>query len=206
MASRLVSVPLVAPYADHHYVFRSPIKESEGAILGHVLVTASTAVAGLIFKANHPKPKRASKTFATGTTTSYIAPAAIAAAIAAGWDIVKAKSNGRKSASRFQVPVYVTIGTVKYAWAMKKTQLAKLSANLEALGIKKATGEEQDLVFGASFPKPPRIRSIATIGKGDAATAAISTTFYDPSQKKIPADFAITSSGQYTAADWADFV
>ena len=202
MTSRLVSVPLAAPYADHHYAFRTTIKQSEGTILGHVAVDASTSVAGLIFKANHPKPKRASKTFTTGTTSSFVAPSAQAAAIAAGWDIVKAKSNGKKAHSRFQVPVYVTINGVKYAWAMRKTQLLKIKDNMAALGIRLVTGTEQDLVFGASFPKPPRIRSVVTVGD----SSHISTTFYDPSQETIPTDFAITSAGQYTASAWADFV
>ncbi len=206
MTSRLVSVGLAAPYADHHYAFRTTIKESEGSILGHVAVTTTTAVAGLIFKANYPKPKRASKSFATGTSSSFIAPSAVAGAIAAGWDIVKAKSNGRKSKTRFQTPVYVTVNGVKYAWAMTNRQLTKIKPNLKALGIIEVVGTEQDLVFGASFPKPPRVRSVASVGKGDNATSAISTTFYDPSTSKIPSDFAITSSGQYTSADWADFV
>ena len=204
MGSRLVYVTLDAPYAAHNYGFRTTIKESEGTVLGHVALTASTPVTGLIFKANHPKPKRASKTFATGTSSSFVAPSAIAAAVAAGWDITKAKSNGRKSKSRFQVPVYVTINGVKYAWAMRKTQKAKLGPNFAALGIKEATGDELDLVFGASFPKPPRIRSIVTDASGGNAQS--SNTFYDPSKKTIPADLAISSSGSVTAADWSDFV
>jgi hypothetical protein len=205
MKSRLVGVAMDAPYAGITYGFRTTIKETEGTVLGHVALTAATPVAGLIFKANSPKPKRASKTFATGTSSSFIAPAAIAAAIAAGWDIVKAKPNGRKSNSRFQIVVYVTINTVKYAWAMKKSQLKLLGDNLAALGIRKATGNETDLVFGASFPKPPRIKSVTTTGAAGSTTSQSSNTFYDPSQKKIPEEFA-TYAGLITAADWATVV
>jgi hypothetical protein len=205
MKSRLVGVAMDAPYAGIIYGFRTTIKEAEGGILGHTALTAATPVTGLIFKANSPKPRRASKTFSTGTSSSYIAPAAITAAVAAGWDIVKAKSNGRKSNSRFQIVVYVTINGVKYAWAMRKTQLALLADNLSALGIKKATGDETDLVFGASFPKPPRIRSVITTGAAGNTTSQSSNTFYDPSQKKVPAEFA-TYAGLNTAADWATVV
>ena len=141
--SRLVFVPLEAPYADHKYGFRTTLEASKGTILGHQPLDASTPVTGLIFKANHPKPKRASKTFATGTNSSFIAPSAIAAAIAAGWDIVKAKSNGRKSRSTFQIPVYVTVNGVKYAWGMKKSQKAKLGANFATLGIKEVKEEAE---------------------------------------------------------------
>ena len=202
MKSRLVYVALEAPYADHKYGFRTTIEASRGTTLGHQTLDASTPVTGLLFGANHPKPKRASKTFATGTASSFIAPSAIAAASAAGWDIVKAKSNGRKSNSRFQVAVYVTINGVKYAWGMKKTQLAKLGTNLKALGIKKVTGTEQDLVFGASFPKPPRAKSVTTQGDNSIS----SETFYDPSNdNSLPAEFS-RYSGLFTAADWATVV
>ena len=205
MKSRLVGVAMDAPYAGITYAFRTTIKEAEGTVLGHAALTAATPVSGLIFKANAPKPKRATKTFATGTSSSYIAPSAITAAVAAGWDIVKAKSNGRKSNSRFQIVVYVTINSVKYAWAMRKSQLALLSDNLAALGIRKATGDETDLVFGASFPKPPRIKSITTTGAAGSTTPQSSNTFYDPSQKKIPAEFS-TYAGLNSAADWATVV
>ena len=118
MASRIVSVGLAAPYAAIKYAFRTTVKETTSTALGHVAVDTSTAVAGLVFEANHPKPKRASRTTATGIESSFIAESSISAAIAAGWNITKAKSNGRKAVSRFQVPVYVTINGIKYAWAM----------------------------------------------------------------------------------------
>lgn len=206
MTSRLVYVPLATPYADHKYGFRTTLEASKGTVLGHQVLDAATPVTGLLFKANHPKPKRASKTFATGTSSSFIDPAAVTAAIAAGWDITKAKSNGRKNNSRFQIAVYVTINGVKYAWAMRKTQKAKLGTNFAALGIREVTGTETDLVFGASFPKPPRVRSISVQGKGASATDVSSSTFYDPSNEgALPNTFA-KAAGQFTAADWADLV
>jgi hypothetical protein len=206
MGSRLVSVTMAAPYADHHYAFRTTCKEATSTALGHVAVTASTPVQGLIFKANAPKPKRASKVLATGTESSFVAPASIAAAVAAGWNVVKAKPNGRKAPSRFQVPVYVTINGVKYAWGMRRTQVAKLGSNLAAIGIKIATGAEVDLVFGASFPKPPRCLSLLTSGKGAEANTTSSSTFYDPSNESSVIGKFATYAGENTQSDWADFV
>jgi len=206
MTSRLVYVGLAAPYADHKYGFRTTAKETTSTALGHQTLDATTPVTGLIFKANHPKPKRASKTFATGTESSFIAPASVASAVAAGWNVIKAKSNGRKSKSTFQIPVYVTVNGVKYAWGMRKAQKTKLGNNFAALGIKEVTGTEQDLVFGASFPKPPRVESISTSGRGANATSINSSTFYDPSNDGTIPDTFRRYAGQYTAADWTDFV
>jgi len=209
MTSRLVYVALAAPYADHKYGFRTTAKTTTSTVLGHQTLDVSTPVTGLIFKANHPKPKRASKTFATGTESSYIAPSAVTAAISAGWNVTRARSNGYKSTSQFQVAVYVTVNGVKYAWAMRKAQKAKLGNNFATLGIKEVTGAEQDLVFGASFPKPPRAGAISVSGKGANATTMKSFTYFDPSnESSLPAEFPKPkgrNSGQYTPADWANF-
>ena len=202
MGSRLVYVAMAAPYADHKYGFRTTVKESTGTILGHQVLDASTPVNGLIFKANSPKPRRATRRTATGIESSFIAPSAVAAAIAAGFDITKSKPNGRKGFSQFQVPVYVTVNTVKYAWGMRKAQKAKLGANLAAMGIREATGTEQDLVFGAAFPKPPRATSIVVSKNGSIS----STSFFDPSNQDQLANKFSIQDGQFTAAAWADFV
>lgn len=202
MTSRLVYVALAAPYADHKYGFRTTVKESTSTTLGHQALDLNTPVNGLLLGANSPKPRRASRRTATGLESSFVAPAAVAAAVAAGFDIVKAKPNGRKSITQFQIPVYVTVNGVKYAWGMRKAQKAKLGANFGVLGIKEATGQEQDLVFGASFPKPPRAKSITTSKSGSVS----SETFYDPSNDAQVVGKFSTSSGQYTPADLANFV
>ncbi|PZU92589.1 MAG: hypothetical protein DCE90_18075 [Pseudanabaena sp.] len=200
--SRLVSVAMAAPYDGIKYGFRTTVKESTSTLLGHQALDVSTPVTGLIFKANSPKPRRASRRTATGLESSFIAPAAVVAAVAAGFDITKARPNGRKSVTQFQIPVYVTVNGVKYAWGMRRAQKAKLGANFGALGIKEANGSEQDLVFGASFPKPPRAESIVTSKAGDVR----SSTFYDPTNEaQVVGKFRI-EAGQYTAASWADFV
>jgi hypothetical protein len=200
--SRLVYVALEAPYADHNYGFRTTAKQTTSTALGHQVLSATTPVAGLIFKANHPKPKRATKTFLTGTESSFIAPSVVISAIAAGWDIIKAKSNGRKQTGRFSKALYVTVNNVKYAWAVPKKTWLKLQPNAVALGIREVLGTEQDLVFGASFPKPPRVK--ANTFQGDMSLST--STFYDNTNDgSLPSEF-IRYKGQFTSADWSNFV
>ncbi len=202
MKSRLVFVPMAEPYTGIKYGFRTTVKESTGTILGHQTLEVSTPVTGLIYKANAPKPKRASRRTATGIESSFVSPSAIAAAIAAGFDVVKARPNGRKRATQFQIPVYVTINGIKYAWGMRKTQKAKLGANFNVLGIKEANGSELDLVFGASFPKPPTATSVVVSKNGSVSA----TTFYDPSNEAQVKGKFQESDGQFTQSAWADFV
>ena len=200
MGSRLVFVQLAAPYAAIKYGFRTTVKDSTSATLGHQALTALTPVAGLILRANTPKPRRASRRTATGIESSFVAPGAVVAAIAAGYDIVKARPNGRKRNTIFQVAVYVTLNGVKYAWGMRKTQKAKLAANFGALGIQESTGLEDDLVFGASFPKPPKAKSLTFSGD----TTISSSIFYDPTNEvQVKALFS-DSPGSFTQADWGE--
>lgn len=203
MISRLVFVALDAPYAGIKYGFRTTVKESTSTLLGHQVLDASTPVIGLIYKANSPKPKRASRRTATGIESSFIAPSAFTSALAAGFDITKARPKGRKSNTQFQIAVYVTINGIKYAWGMRKTTKAKLGVNFGALGIKEATGQEDDLVFGASFPKPPEALSVVTSKSGTKSFGS----FYDPSNEtQVKSKFQTPSEGQYKASDWVNFV
>jgi hypothetical protein len=197
--SRLVSVELAAPYSTVKYVFYTPIKESESTALGHAAVTAETAVAKLIFKANYPKPRRAFKQFATHSTQSFISESSIATASTAGWDISKSKSNGRKSNGRFSVVVYVTLNGIKYGWSIRKVIWAKISGSAKTYGIVEAKPTD-NLVFGASFPKPPRV--IATVVTGEETSKH--GTFYDPSKKDSLPTGIVPKPGSYTQSDWAD--
>lgn len=174
--ARLVSVPLTAPFADLIYAFKTIADTATSTILGHTAVTIATPVTGLIYRANHPKPKRASKTFPTEVRSSFVAPAAIAAAVAAGWNVSKAKSNGRKSNTARQVALYVTLNGINYGWGMSKKRWTNgVASSAAALGIKQIT-TENDIVFGATFPKPPRVAGF-TGKNGDKRVSS----FYDPS-------------------------
>lgn len=176
MTAKLMSVPLAAPFAGLTYAFKTIADGATSTILGHTEVTIATPITGLIYKANHPKPKRASKTFAASVKSSFVAPAAIAAAVAAGWNVSKAKSNGRKNNTARQVALYVTVNGINYGWGMSKQRWTNgVSSSAAALGIRQIT-TETDIVFGASFPKPPHVNGF-TGKNGDKRVSS----FFDPS-------------------------
>jgi hypothetical protein len=193
--AKLFFVDMAAPYADIKYAFKTTADSSVSTALGHQAVVAATPVQGLIFKANYPKPRKATRTRTTGIESSFVAASKEDAAVKAGWDLVKAKSNGRRATTQRQKAIYVTVNGVKYAWAMSMKRWNAMSGSVKALGIKEVTGTETDLVFGASFPKPPRFKG--SVARGDE-TARFGS-FYDPSSK-VPAGFS-TSAGAYQQSD-----
>ncbi|WP_019501644.1 hypothetical protein [Pseudanabaena sp. PCC 6802] len=193
--AKLVWVAMAAPYADIKYAFKTTADSGVSTALGHTAVDANTAVQGLIYKANHPKPRKASRTRTTGIESSYVSFAKEDDAAKAGWDISRAKSKGRKATTQRQKAVYVTLIGVKYAWAMSLKRWNVISGSAKALGIKEVTGAETDLVFGASFPRPPRVKG--SVAKGEES--AKFSTFYDPSAK-VPTGFS-TSAGTYQQGD-----
>lgn len=200
--NRLVSVDFgsASPYAGLHYAFKTPIKESESTALGHTALTANAPLAGIIYRANAPKPPKATKRLADGSTsTSFVDDGALVSAVAAGWQLIPSKrSGGRRRKTRRTTVVYVTINTVKYAWNIKDTLLAKAKPSLDALGIKVAT-QSDACVFGASFPKPPTVKFFNNQGAEEVSME----TFYDPSNDSSLSVNFETTSGRYTLEDWA---
>jgi len=124
--------------------------------LGHVEVTGAYPD-GLVIGANAPKPPRASRLRATGTESSYCDADAVATARAAGWRVSPGKVRIGSSKKKSKT-VYVTYtGGIKYAWNMPNDTYAKIGADLAALGIQLATSADEDLVFGARYPRVPRV-------------------------------------------------
>lgn len=200
--SRLVSVSFspTSNYAGTQYAFRTVIKAAEGTQLGHDALSAGSPLSGLIFRANSPKPPRATKEFATGVTSSFIDFASYSTAAAAGWSISPSKKMGRRSVeTRFAYIVYVTMNNVKYGWSMRKTLFRKLQSNLASLGVKRATAAD-NLVFGASFPKPPSVVMKAVAG----SEIITNSTFYDPSKESSLSATLQTKAGKFTTSDWAE--
>ncbi len=199
--SRLVAVDFssASPYANIHYAFKTTIKESESTALGHTALIGSSPIAGIILRANAPKPPRATKRLASGaTSTSYIDDGAYLTAAAAGWNILSSRiSGGRRRKTRRTTVVYVTLNGVKYGWNIRDTLLAKLKSSLEALGVKTALPSDA-IVFGASFPKPPTVTVFTEVGGETVST----TTFYDPSNEATLSANYETKAGRHTALDW----
>lgn len=162
------------------YGFATSIDQSQGTQLGHTPV-GDDSLQGYVFGANSPKPARASKAFASGTVSSFVNAATIAAARTAGWRIGKALLRRGSSTSK-TVVAYVTLEGVQYAWNLPKETQSKIGGDLATLGIKLASGPETDLVFGASKPRPPTASKV--IGSGSAIN--VISTFYDPSRNLPP--------------------
>lgn len=200
--NRLVSVDFssASTYAGLHYAFKTSIKETESTALGHTALTANSPLAGLIYRANAPKPPKATKRLSTGaTSTSFIDDGAYVSAAAAGWQLIPSKrSGGRRRKTRRTTVVYVTVNGVKYAWNIRDTLLAKARSSLEALGIKIAT-KADDCVFGASFPQPPKVKIFTTQGEEEVSLQ----TYFDPSNDGALSVNFETTSGKYTLDHWA---
>lgn len=170
----------VTPFAGSaiKYGFLTNVKESSQTALGHIKINRTQLPVGLVFGANAPKPGRASKLTATGSESSF-------------YDITKADTlrvdNWRLSfptirrgkAGRRSTCVYVTLGSINYAWMMNNETKNSIGKDLAALGIKLGKADDRDLVWGARFPKPPK-------GFKTGADNRTISTFIDPGKVDNP--------------------
>ncbi|NJR41149.1 MAG: hypothetical protein HC781_22785 [Leptolyngbyaceae cyanobacterium CSU_1_4] len=156
------------------YGFATNIDQAQSTQLGHAPV--NNFASGFIFGANAPKPARARKRFASGIVSSFISAPSVLAARTAGWSIGKGKYRTGGTTPKGKT-VYVTIAGIKYGWVMPNTTAQRIGGSLAQLGIREAQSTDKDIVFGASYPKPPTAsRAIASSGGSSTLT-----TFYDPS-------------------------
>lgn len=171
------------------YGWGTNIDQAQSAQLGHTPL-GGAAPQGYVFGANLPKPARASRTFATGTVSSFIDVGAVESARVSGWAVGKAKV-GRGGTTAKTITVYVTIEGVKYAWRMPTATQNRIGGDFGGLGLRLSQPSDTDLVFGASTPKPPR--ATKTVGVGDNVDRI--STFYDPSTA-LPVGWSGIASGQ----------
>lgn len=159
------------------YGFMTNVKPSIRTELGQVKVDRSRADAtlNLVIGANAPKPAQARKydVASQGTVSSFVDAGKIGR-LPAGWTVSRPKVR-RGRTSQKTLAVYITIRGIKYAWRIPKRTWQRLGANAAKLGIKQASSNDKDLVFGASFPVPPTVAAILGDGKGIS-------TFCDPSK------------------------
>ena len=172
-SKRLVSVVpfLGAPLS---YGFKTNIDAAQSAQLGQNEIPGDVP-AGTVVGANSPKPARASRRFATGTVSSFIDVNAITTAKSQGWRVGKAKIRRGGSTIR-TISVYVTILGIKYAWNIPRRIYDTYQADLTQMGVRVATNDDADLVWGAETPKPPRVYQ--TVLVGDESNTI--STFADP--------------------------
>lgn len=176
------------------YGFQTNVDADVSTALGHTAV-AGAYPSGLVIGANAPKPARASRILATGSESSFISAANIAAARTAGWTVGKSRVRVGGSTARSKL-VYITFEGNKLAWRMPTGTYTRLSAEERtALGIVDGTADALDLVFGVSYPELPRVgkRSVGTDG------ADLVSTFCDPaSLDDLPAGFTSLKASRST--------
>ncbi len=169
---------------------------SDGATrtqLGHRAVPGAYP-ANLVIGANLPKPPRASiirGVTSTRTRSTFCSADKVTEARAAGWTVRPGKVRRGYSTAAAKC-VYVTDGTVKYAWMMPTRLYNRIQADLAGLGIELADGNDRDLVFGASYPVLPRaaFRAIAADGAVD-----VLGTFVDPQRvDNLPTGWTLARS------------
>ena len=169
------------------YGFLTNIDSGDSQILGHQ-DAAAAGQGGIVYGANSPKPARASRKRATGTTSSFIDWNSIAAARTQGWSIGKASIRRGGTTAKSRV-VYVTFQGISYAWSMPNDTYANIgSGDLQTLGVRDSDTNDTDLVFGADSPKPPR----AMFDAGENTYS----TFYDPTNGTLPEGWSGVSNSQ----------
>lgn len=189
---RLVYVPL----GDIKYGFGTNIDEADSNTLGHVAVPGDYPD-NFVLRANAPKPPRATRLRTTGTTTSFIDPARAGEIRTLGWNISGRRriraggGNGLHS-----TPVYVNIGGIKYAWNMPNDTYQAIAGDRTGLGIQDAQPSDTDLVWGASFPKPPVVGKLVIGGGTD--TTRYSTFADDTVLDNLPAGWSKIKDGYTT--------
>lgn len=120
------------------------------ATLGH---TVYNNQAGVFFGANSPKPNRATKEISGHSVSSFCDPSKIDALRAADWIITRTgRRRGLKTSGRSRT-VYVEMpGGWNYAWNITADDV-DLAADL---GFSQAAAATANLIWGVSYPKPPR--------------------------------------------------
>lgn len=166
------------------------------AVLGHAEVT-TVPNTGYVFGANSPKPARATKDVSGGTRSSWVGDGQIAAARAADWTVTNVFRRVATSTARSKA-VFVTIGGIKYGWQMPISTYNGLAADRTVLGIEDATANDL-LVFGASYPKPPRV--VKKVAAGQSSPRTTYSTFVDPAAlDNLPEGYQLVDSGRFPVA------
>ncbi len=195
---RLVWVTVSQPLQALKYAFRSGLRDSERSRFGQTALTNPEETQGVIIGANAPKPARASKKMQTGWEGSFCSHTVIAALKVAGYRITAGKPTRKpRAATNNSRVVYVTLNGIKYAWYYVASTVA---ANIGTVGVREASGNDNDLIFGAEFPKPPRYKVII----GDDSFSS----FVDPSSldQAQGASWFPVDDGNYSSVDLARYL
>lgn len=170
-----VSVP---GYSDLKYGFSSRIDQNLRSDFGQTVISAGTAsqLTNFVLGANSPKPFRASKFFnnTRGYQASYCGVSQVVNLRKAGYQVTRGRRRYGKNTA-LSVTRYVTLNGIKYAWQSPKAVSGK-PIDYSLLGVKEAASGADDLIFGATFPKPAR----ATTTDEDGSKLS---SYCDPTQE-----------------------
>lgn len=164
---KLVWVKVSKSLATVKYGFNSGADGGDRATLGQTDV--GTDITGLIIGANNIKPGKASKVKSTGTESSFYSYDKATDLKAAGWILGRPKARNYRKTTKSTL-YYVTINGVKYGWRSANSVEA---VDVTSLGLKEPTAKDLDVIYGCSFPKPPRAAQVLKSG-------SIYSTFVDP--------------------------
>ena len=192
----------VQPFEDSDllYGFKSGADTTLKTALGQTDIISTTPVTNLVLEANNFKPYTLKKETAAGSEQSFANYDKIATATQNGLTVAKAgyRPKVKRGNNRGRI-VYVTINGVKYGWKFLSTTLPIV---LGTIGVTVATGSENDIIYGATFPKPPRMKLIA------ASREDTLTTFVDPGavDAASQAGWIMVNEGCHTAEHLRKFV
>jgi hypothetical protein len=154
------------------------------------------------YEANSPKIPRISMVVGAKKKTTFCNAATVPPQGANSGDVQNAKRIFRSIASptALVVSVYVDLFGIKIAWNMPRFQYDKISAEFGGLGIEiSAPTDEPELVWGATAPRPARVRKFDPNGEegGNTYTTYCSLAKEDslpPGWIKVSSSLNITTA------------
>lgn len=138
------------------YVFPSRIRQTLMNELGQLSTSGLATVDKVVVGAQSPKPPKATKSFATGSESSFCSVAKIADLKADGWRISASKVGSYSLDTAFAKSYKITINGIKYAF-----QSSDLPSGMQfPAGFTDprdlVDANDTNLIWNPDFPKPPR--------------------------------------------------
>jgi hypothetical protein len=169
-----------------NYGFNSGLADSKRATFGQTVIDFDAVPAKTVFGANSPKPYRASKKLTTGYESSYCSDSVVAALKTAKYTITRPKKR-TATKSALSDTYYVDVQGIKYAWSSPKLPVGIPASYPADTGVTTATSAMEDLVFGATYPKPARYS--VRINEGTATESSFSSFVEPTKEDNLPNDW-----------------
>ncbi len=182
------------------WLFRSTLKDSLHNDFGCVEVaTDFTDVTGIVFQANSPQPARATKRTSDPEIEGAYCAYTKSAQLRSDKYSIKQPVNRLRLGTTLTDILYCSVNGLKVAWRSPKPnpeQTAEIGSYKTLLGIETATANDRDLVFGATFPRLPKVQK--TLADGSKFSSYCDTTKVD---EALQAGWTLLDAGLYTVQD-----